>query len=403
MKSAVPSCTDPRRGMALFGILMILASLSLIAGTVFSVVRGNVAIAGHLMRQQESFFQADAAVQYVQSQLSRDVMDGTVDLDQPTIPLNYASPPGFSFDPVTNLTRLANPDHYLLEVTGRSQGAATRIEAVLGRENTLGRLGVFGDRDLRIQPGFDIYSYRSDKLLNPTPADSTGDAGVGSNQSVSLLPGAGVDGVIILGAALDGTGASIAGAGAIPVMRMARIDPDPLGAAGGPLAASFAHYSNPLNNDNVAGGIADNTIDVPNHQAFTLHGGVYYLTSFELGSHAELYIDSTPEEPAVIFLTGPFRCQPSTTFSSTSGSPRALYIFASGSGEFRIQPNSSFRGMVYAPYADLRIQPSGDLYGVFWGGEIRLQPNGDLYIDLTLLDEFKSGVLETVQWKEVRS
>lgn len=142
------------------------------------------------------------------------------------------------------------------------------------------------------------------------------------------LPGAGIDGTIVLGAAANGVGATVSGAGAIPVSRTARIHPDPLGAVGGALAASFTHYSNPLNNDNAAAGILNSQINLGSHGDFTLDSGVYYLNEFSLGSHAELHVESTPEDPAVIFLTGTLRCQPGTEFFSSSGSPRALYIFS---------------------------------------------------------------------------
>lgn len=403
MKNAPTSAqTCTRDGMALFGVLMILASLSLIAGTVYTVVQTNTQVTGHHKNQQESFFQADAAIHYVQTRLGQDILSGSVNLDQSSVALNYVAPSGYTFDTVTNLTRLANTNHFLIEVTGRSRGASTTIEAILGRKNAMGKIGVFGDEDLRVQPGFDVYSYNSDDNLDPLPSDSTGAAGAGSNIQVTLQPGMTVDGTIFLGQSVDGIQALLYGGGTTPVEEINRVTPDPLGAVGGPLALSFAHYSSDLNNDNLAAGISGNVINVNANKTFTLYSGYYYLDSVTVGSQALLQIESTPDEPVVIFLTGDFRTQPNTDLYSTSKSPRALYILSNGSGELQIQPNGEFRGFVYAPYANLDIQPNGLAHGVFWGRTVTLQPQGNLYVDNRLLDDFVSGTMEVVQWKEVR-
>jgi hypothetical protein len=388
--------------MALFGVLALLGILGLVLGIVYTVVTTNIQIGGNSKRQQESFAQADAGIQYIQARVNADLQAGTLTLGAAAVPVNFSAPTGFHFDTVTNLTRLANRNRYLINVTGRSGTASTTIQAVLGRRNALGDMGIFGDRALLLQPGFDIYSYDSTVLRDPMPFDSTSEAGAGSNESVSVQPGASVDGVVYLGASASGIPAVYSGTTAIPTVGIDRVTPDPLGAVGGALAASITHYSNPICNDNAAAGIVGNQIDLPGHGSFTVSAGYYFLTSFTLGSHAELTIDSTPGNPAVVFLTGEFRTQPSSRIVSTSGSPQAFYIFSSSSGEFRIQPNSEFRGFVYAPYADLLIQPNSNLYGVFWGGNIRLQPGGDLFIDSAALNDFVSGSLELVQWKEIR-
>ena len=109
-----------------------------------------------------------------------------------------------------------------------------------------------------------------------------------------------------------------------------RVEPDPLGAVGGPLAASFAHYSNAANNDNAAAGISGNRLRINAGQSFTLDAGYYYLTEFNLGANASITINSSVDHPVVIFLAGDFRTQPSSVMSSTSHSPRALHIFSKG-------------------------------------------------------------------------
>jgi len=393
---------DATCGLAMFGIMVILGGLSIVSAIVYTVVASNVAISGHYKYQQNSFFQADASIQYVRARLNADLRSGAVTLAGPVTTVNYSAPSSYNFDPVTELVQLANSNLYMFTVTGRARTSSTVIEAVIGQENALSNLGIFGDLDLRLQPNFDVYSYRSDALLNPTPADSTGQAGIGSNISVTIQPGTTLDGTVFIGKSPSEVQGTYSGPGTIPVEYIDRIAPDPLGAIGGPLATSFLHYSDASNNDNIAGGIVNNVIDVPNHDTFTLYSGIYYLTDFFLGSASTLAIESTPDDPAVVYLTGEFRSQPNTIIASTSGSPAAFYLFSNSSDPIVAQPDSDFHGFVYAPYSGVVIQPNSRAMGVFWGETIRLQPNGDLYIDNRLLDDFLSGTMKLVQWKEIR-
>ena len=389
-----------KSGLALFGVIVILGGLSFVGAIVYAVVDANIEVAGHYQHKQESFFQADAAVEYVRAQLNSDLRSGAITLTQEVVTVNYAAPSGYNFDTVTNLVQLANTNLYAFTATGRARTSNTKILAVLGQSNALADLGLFGDRDVQIQPGFDIYSYRSSVLLNPTAADSTGTAGAGSNLSVTLQPGVSIDGSILIGESVLGIPGTVSGEGTIPVDFTERISPDPLGAIGGELAASFAHYSIALNNDNAAVGIVGNQIDLRNHDTLNLPAGYYYLTDYSQASGSTMIFDSTPDDPAVIFLSGEMFTASNSEMVSSSGSPKALYVFSNSNEEVRIQPKSEFRGFIYAPYAHIQMQPNGDLYGVMWGATMRLQPGGDFFVDISLLEDFKSGTMKLVQWKE---
>lgn len=392
-----------KTGMAMFGIVMVLATLSVIATTVYTVVSTNVSISGHHKRQQQSFFQADAGIHYAQAMITEGLQNRTINIDANHVALNIPPPAGFTFDPITQLTRLADTNLWVMRVTGRTLGAATTIEAILGRRNALSNIGVFGDRELRMQPGFEVYSYDSDQVVNPTPSDSTGVAGVGSNYLVVFSPGSGVDGTIFLGAdAADNVAALQGDPGVVPIETIPRVPPDPLGAIGGPLADSFLYYSNPANNDNDAAGLTDGILKLKTKESFTLTNGVYYLSEISLATQSTLEIISTPENPVVIFLTGSLVTQPSTVVASSCQTAKGLYILSNNTEGINIRPNSEFRAFVYSPYAALKVLPNDDVYGVFWGNTIDLQPNGDVFIDSSLLDDLLSGYLEVVQWREIR-
>ena len=154
--------------------------------------------------------------------------------------------------------------------------------------------------------------------------------------------------------------------------------------------------------DLAVAGIVGNEINLGSHDYMALGSGIYYLTDFRLGSHSDLELFATPDNPVVIYLEGQFWTQPSSSILNTGDSPRSFYVFSNSSSEFRIQPNNTFMGIVYAPYAELRIQPNSDVYGLFWGGSVLLQPNGDLYIDTSAQDDFLSATMNLTQWKEIR-
>lgn len=391
---------DSRSGLALFGVLTLLGTLGLVSAVVYSIVSTNIQIGGNYWRQQESFAGADAGVEYVQARLNADLQNGTVSLGSSQVAVNYAAPTGYSFDTVTNLTQLANPRWYVLQVTGRSGAARTTLEAVLAQKNALGDMGVFGDDSVDLQPGFAVYSYDSRINTDPDPSTSTGQAGVGSNRLVDAQH-ATIDGTVMLGEDAFGVTAQC-NPTSMTSTEVGRVSPDPLGIVGGLLALSMAHYSQPANNDNAAANIVNNEISLGSHGEFSLPSGYFYLVSFSLGPHSTLTIDSTPNDPAVIFLDGTFRAQPGTTIDNVSQSPRAFYVFSSSSDTFRVQPNGAFRGVVYAPLAELRIQPMGAIHGILWGHTVRMQPNGAMYVDMAALDDFASGSMELVHWKEIR-
>jgi hypothetical protein len=85
----------------------------------------------------------------------------------------------------------------------------------------------------------------------------------------------------------------------------------------------------------------------------------------------------------------------------TNGLPSQFYIFSNSTDPIDVQPNGDFSGFVYAPKAPLTIKPNGNINGVFWGNEADIQPGNDIFIDVSLLDKFRSTQVKLVQWKEI--
>ncbi|MCF7839022.1 MAG: hypothetical protein K9N49_10380 [Candidatus Marinimicrobia bacterium] len=389
----------PSRGFSLFTCLILLALLSVFAGLILRVVLPEIAGAHYQTRERRAFYHAEAGVGFVIDQINADLMAGTLALTGETVNVTYQPPAAYPCEPVRLLTQLGNPRWYTFTVTGRQHNARAAIEISITRPRLLRNLGVFGDASVALQPNVELFSYHSSRLLNPTSADSTGEANVGSNEQITFRPGAFLDGLVLLGA--DVFGNEPAAPAGYEAESLGRISPDPLGATVGPLADAFAFYSQPANNDNVAAGITGDKISCSPGSTLTLPGGRYYLTDVYLAGNSTLVLDATPENPVIIYLDGPLRTQPNHIVNSVAGRPSNFFIFSRSSDEIRIQPNGDFRAFVYAPLAEIRLAPNNDLYGVFWGRDSLLLPGNVTYIDVDLLDSFLAPRVEIVQWRQI--
>lgn len=388
-----------RGGFVLLTSLALLFLLSMIVVSLMEVTLSDKTGATFATREKLAFYQAEAGVRYVMSKINADILAGTLRLTNPVHQVSYPPPAGYTFEEVRTLYMLPNTSWYAFTVTGRTENAVAIIEATVRRPRLLSDLGIFGDLLLNAQPNVHIYSYNSDILLNPTPADSTGQANIGSNQSIIFRPGVILDGLITLGAALNGFVPSPPAG--YDFVSVGRVDPDPLGAIGGPLAAAFAYYSVAANNNNAAAGIVGNRINLGPGSTLTLPPGKYYLTDIYMPANSTLNVPSSPTNPTVIYLDGQCRIQPNANINISAGQPSNFYIFSNEDDEVKIQPNGDFRAFVYAPYAPLDLQPNGAIHGIFWGKTVYLLPGNDIFVDVSMLDDFLATQVILEQWRRI--
>ena len=386
-------------GVVLIVCVLMLSMISLIAGSLVNVTTSEYKSSVYAVRAQQALYDAEAGVRYAINCINADLRSGGITFasNPDSINVAYSAPANFNFDDITELTRLNNNGWYMFSVTGHSANVKSVLEVTICRPGLFGDVGVFGGDSVELQPWQCTYSYRSTDILAPTPADSTGEANVGSNGKITVKPHVTLDGIFILGC--DELGVYYTLPSGYPGEYVPRIDPDPLGARDGALAVAISNAVTV--NDNAAAGIVGDVINLGAHASQTISGGHYYVTDFYLGSHSTLTVNATPEDPAVFYLQGGFRLQPHCNLNITSGTPRSFYIFSDSGDDVRLQPNLDFMGFIYAPYADIRVQPHNDYYGVLWGASVRIQPGGDIFVDVSLLDEFYSAYVEIVQWKRL--
>lgn len=404
MKTQPPILDSSRQGIVMMSMMVLFGIMSLMTVAVFIVAQTDIQILTQYKRGQNAFFNAEAALQIAKAEIENSLLNGSLLLDSTTESVLINPPPDFDFEPIRTLTRLADENMYYLVVTGKFDNARAIIETAFRRQGLFMDLGIFGDETVRLQPNGEVLSYRSSETTSPTT--STGEAGVGSNETVTFLPGVDLDGTVMLGQDAGGNPATGPSSSSYTVEHLGEyINPDPLGANGGELEEATIYYRNPSNNNNSDAIPAINNNSV--NGSVYLPPGNYYLDSFRIGANKTLEVGGTPDNPVNIFFegSGEFRVQPNANIVYTSGTPAptTLRIFSTSSSMVRFQPKLDVRALVYAPNAEVRIQPNGDFYGAVWGKDVRMQPRGDFWIDLTLLNEYMSTSIEYTQWKEVRA
>jgi hypothetical protein len=312
----------------------------------------------------------------------------------------YPAPEGYTFDPITQLKGLADGASAFFTVTGKCGRARVAIEATVTRPRLLQSAGIFGNQYLKTQPGGAIYSYKSNEKKYPVPADSTGEANIGSNEEFHIPSDITLDGKLLVGE--DETGLNPSTPDEYESLDTGRMDPDPFGMDDGLLADAFAYYSLPGNNDNgLVADISNDRLKIGPHDTVILNGGNYYLTDLYIAAGGTLIANTSGTNPVTIYLNGSMTAQPNSEINVTNGLPSQFYIFSNSTDPIDVQPNGDFSGFVYAPKAPLTIKPNGNINGVFWGNEADIQPGNDIFIDVSLLDKFRSTQVKLVQWKEI--
>ena len=388
------------KGMVLPLGLMFLAIIAIMGTTTVVVTTTDLKVGSNYRSSVQAFYDAEAGSQYAIAKIEEGLTNDTLALSGTSVTVSYAAPSDFSFDTITTLTKIGATSNYSFQVTGHSGNANSNIEVVFAIDSFF-QYGAFGDKKLDMKSNGAVYSYDSSVTSNPVPTDSTGDGDVGSNGEVIVHNGTFIDGDVGLGD--DGAGnEAVYTATGTPIVNgenadVPRVDPDPLGAVGGDLAADFVTYS--AANDNASAGIAGNAISLGNGDNLTLTAGNYYLTSIELKNGSTLNIDASGGE-VNIYLTGGFDAKNGSSINIT-GTPPDFTIFSNSADTIDFKHGSAFKGTLYAPFANVVVKHSADVYGMIWANELDIKNSGELYFDTALKDKWLSNTLSIVSWREI--
>ena len=420
IKKQFDAIQDNERGMVLVVVLLLTAALIILGTTGVMQTSTDLKISSNYKTTSQAFYDADAGVQFVLKGLANDLDDSdptTVNLSASPISLSYSTPSGFSFTLPTVLTSLGS-DQYSFMVSGHGpNNSEVVIEVLISAEKKSAfEYGLFADGLLDLKASAELYSYDSRDTPDPDPATfpgaSTGEADIGSNTKVITKMDTYVDGDLALGAddsdppvdaewteEEDTSKAIIEGEAGTTV---GRIDPDPLG-ANDPTSELYDTFIDIVttNDNGVAGdgsplaGATD--INLDNGGEITLTAGDYYITSIILKNGGILEIDATAG-PVNIYLNGIFDAEDGELEAKNGSAinnlsqPTDFSIFSNSDQDIIFKHDSTFKGMIYAPNADVQLNNSAGVYGLILGKTVGINNAGGFYFDEAIKDKYRAGL-----------
>lgn len=402
------SCYDDR-GAALVSGLMFLAILSVLGTTAYLISSNDLKISHNYRAAKQAFYDAEAGVNYALGQIEIGLKAGSFSLpstDGASVSLGGFSMPSDFFFTLSSLTRDA-ANSYRFTSTGNSNSNATSSVEVKFKRGAAISFAAFGNTMINYKSFAQVYSYDSDVVANPTPADSTGEADIGSNGEVSLKNDTVIDGDVLLGN--DGSADATYTTTGTPAVSgeegatVGPVDPDPLGVIGGEYAAKFVTYSDPAYNDN---GTIPYSVDESGTLTLTGKpgGANYYFTDITLKSGATLAIDTTLGE-VNIFLTGTLEAKNGSNIwdINPNGAPSDFSIFSNSTDSLVLKHDSDFKGLIYAPYATVEMKNSADCYGAIWADTVDGKNSSKLYFDTSIKDKYSSNEVLLTSWNNIRN
>jgi hypothetical protein len=446
----MPTYHKNEHGVALVISLMFLAILGMLGTTAYVMTSTDLKIGRNYQASAEAFFDADAGINYGRSMVEAGFKAGSFtmppDIGDPTDAsdanstslVSFTSPTGFNFafqDP--GMTKVSNnPEVWTYTCIGTEPNNNSTATITAKMKFLPGIMfGVFGDKKMETKNSAAVYSYSHTTTPNPTPAGSTEEGDVGSNESVILKNGSYISGDTALGEDTAGNDATLSAGGATVVGEngkdIDRVDPDPLGVVGGEYESKFTTYSTSNDNgdaslvfdpDSAISGI-DLTLD--NSETMTLKGKTgganYYFDDIILKNSSTLYIDTT-NGPVNIYLTGEINAITGSNFvnttdatcagvhctcvpsSCTRGAPGDFAIFCNSqdsTDKISIGNDVTFSGLIYAPYITVRLDNSANIYGAIVAQEAEITNSVDIFFDTDMKDQYTTQDLTFVTWETV--
>ena len=406
-------------GVVLFTALMFVLIMSIL-GTIACILTANdstVAVNHELSRK--AFYSADAGVHVALASIQKSLQENTMTLpktDGATVTLSSCVLPS---DPdITEIffeclpagapviTRIAE-NAYQFTVRGYgSRNADTDIRVTFRRRSAF-IFGVFGDQGITAPEFSYFYGYDSSVTLTPVGDDGTSHCDIGSNHNVTLSGNTDIYGHIGLGS-FEATTAVYTPVGSPEprvygvgdaVRTVGRVEPDPLGIAGGEYAEKLNESRSFSDN-----GMIPADLILESGESVTLigesGGANYYFTNIALKSGATLHVD-TSAGPVNLFISGELDGRDGI-ISHSSGDPKQFAIFSDSFDPVSISVSSAFYGVVYAPFADLDVFNGAAFYGAIHAKTVSMKNPGSFYFDNALNSRYFSKNVSMSSWYEVR-
>lgn len=405
----LPELSKNRRGIALVSSILILFVLSFLASSAIIMTTTELKIGSNYKTSVQSFYNADAGVQYALGQIRNQKAAGTLNLTGSPVIVRYLPPAAFPlmFDgklPFSNHTtarlylKTGSADEYRLTTTGNYGNSKTSVQVVYKIYDITLVKGVFSSGTVTIKNNTDTFNAPE----------------FGSNTSVDFKKDP-----TPLPTVVKAGGATYTGPA--PTKTVPAIKPDPLD-----VAALVSENNCSSSNDNASASIVGNIINADK----TLKTGDYYVTTLSNNTltinngvgpsgPVNIYVASTLSLNNVIIApgSGPLNIYyhgsakitlDSANINSGAGSIATNFsIFSdvdipASPVLFDFNNSASFKGLLYAPYADVYFKNNADITGIVWSKTFYSHNNLAFTYDSGVGNDFlnrrKSKI---VSWKQL--
>jgi hypothetical protein len=378
-----------REGGALALAMVVVAMAGVLGAALMGLGTASSVEAAKEVSWSQAFWSAEAGLEHARAIAHKRRLAGAAQIFPLTEPRSWTGATARGRYEVSVQEIAFSPPSYRVTSEGYSQGGArAAVEATFAQTNALS-VGLFGADSLGMQPNQTITS------------DPPGAASLGSNGQIDLQNNVLIDGAVYIGADTNGQPASVDTNryNTYDYVSTGYVDPDPLGAVGGALALEFSAAA-AANNNAACAFIRNGALNVRQNQSCSLPGGVYYLSGVDIDGDLVM-----TNGPVRIYLTGGMTVSGPKSTLNVAGAPSDFRIYSNSSADIVMTPNSIFRGLIYAPYADVTVQPNNLIDGVVWGRNVALQPqnNATVMIDTELLSygAFNNIYRVAVSWRQL--
>lgn len=378
-------------GIALISVILLILVLSFVSAATIVMSTTELKIGANFKTSIQSFYNAEAGVQYALGKIRNKYAAGTLNLTGSTVMVNYSSPnisvypllsngniPFSNWATTSLYLKNGTTTDYMYNATGYYANSNTSLQVLLRIPSFYLVKGMFANTSVDIKNG-----------LNCVGTPEFGSNG-NVDSKMSVLPK-----VVLGGSATDTSGSP-----SVTTVPIIPNDPAP----GVASKVFFNNYSSLNNNLTPPTSIASHVISSP--PQLVLRPGNYYLKSLTNG---DILIDNTPlfngskavniyvretlslknitipanYGPLTIYYHGPGTVGLGSATLNSGGAAGNLSIVSDTASIFDFESGGggTYSGLFFAPYADFNFKNNDNVKGLLWGNNITIKNNINFQYD----------------------
>jgi hypothetical protein len=441
------------KGAVLITGLFFLLFLTILGATALVTTTNDVTMSGNYKSVKEAFYNAEGGVHFAVSAIENGIKAGTFSMPEAIgdiLDLDGVFgawiPSGYNIS-LGSLVKVSD-NKYRITSSGQSglRGARAKIEATIRRESI--EYAAFGDQILDANTNANFLSYASDDLPEgvylPDAGDTTHEADIGSNGEVNL-DSAIVDGSVELGQAsgvdahktyngtqtIYGEDGNLVGpvpadpldmvslipqyfekidTGAMEIHNTSTTPVLASGLSGTTLVGGETLKGQPGGSNfyftgiNLATAVNLNVVATNGPVNIYVEGKVNFNNSAQLnitGATSEKSVNIYVRDPSVPASQNIIQFDNGAQINMIQSHSTSFGLFTDSHAKVLVRNSGDFKGLVYAPDAQITMANSGNVFGAVWGDKVYLANSGQVFYDTSLQNKWMSKEVILTSWTQV--